>query len=162
MIYPGLFKLSLKAGVSNLIILFLSSTKFSSTLLITISALSLGATPDSIEKLCDNKSILHSELSTDPNLSPLSKYALKYQSLSHAFLLRLLANRENIEVDYNQEYNSLSKRIGGIASYIIIKEKDKRCIKEKILDLVDNNNNKIAKEYTYGIQRNDGTEIEKW
>ena len=57
--------------------------------------------------------------------------------------------------------NNLSKRIGGIASYITLKEKDKRCIKEKILDLVDNNNNKIAKEYTYSIQKNDGTEIEK-
>ena len=43
--------------------------------------------------------------------------------------------------------NNLSKKIGGIASYITIKEKDKRSIKEKILDLVDNNNNKISKEY---------------
>ena len=57
--------------------------------------------------------------------------------------------------------NSLPKRIGGISSYFSIKVKDKRCIKEKILDLVNNNNNKIAKEYTYSIQRNDGTEIEK-
>ena len=57
--------------------------------------------------------------------------------------------------------NNLSKKIGGIASYITIKEKDKRSIKEKILDLVDNNNNKISKEYSYTIKKSDGSDTEK-
>ena len=47
--------------------------------------------------------------------------------------------------------NNLSKRIEGIAFYIIFKERDKRSIKQKILDLVDNNNKKISQEYFYKV-----------
>jgi len=58
----------------------------------------------------------------------------------------------NAKLTFTQKFgivlsNNLSKRIGDIASYITLKEKDKRSIKEKILDLVDNNNNKISKEF---------------
>ena len=49
-------------------------------------------------------------------------------------LLRLLANRENIEVDYNQEYNSLSKRISEVETDFL---------KKQLIELKKDNNNKI-------------------
>ena len=47
--------------------------------------------------------------------------------------------------------NNLSKRIWGIASYITLKERDKRSIKLKILNLIDNNNKKISHNYFYKV-----------
>ena len=63
--------------------------------------------------------------------------------------------------------NNLSKRIWGIASYITLKERDKRSI--NILFsyihikwiLVDNNNKKISKEYFYKVPIENGEFKEK-
>ena len=49
-------------------------------------------------------------------------------------LLRLLANKENIEVDYNQENNNLSKRIS---------EAESNYLKKKLIDLKKNDKNEI-------------------
>ena len=72
------------------------------------------------------------------------------------FILYFCISVINTKILFTEKFgiplsNNLFKRIGGIVSYITLKERDKRTIKQKNLDLVDDNNKKIAFEYFYKI-----------